>query len=205
MLKKIVDGILAGIMISIGGSVYLSCENKYVGAFFFSIALLMICIHGFSLYTGKVGFLPEKCGKEELSVLFLGLLGNTVAVILCGWALRYAIPTMGTAALKLYDAKLLQGLLPALIRSVFCGILMYFAVATFKKDKNIVGILFCIPVFILSGFEHSVADMFYFAASGEVSLKAFVYILIVIAGNSIGGMLVPLLSKIGKGKNKNVG
>ena len=49
-------------------------------------------------------------------------------------------------------------------------------------------------MFILSGFEHSIADIFYFAASGIVSLRAFGFLWLVILGNAAGGMLLPLLN-----------
>ena len=77
---------------------------------------------------------------------------------------------------------------------------MYLAVSIYRDNKTPLGILFCIPVFILSGFEHSIADMFYFAASGIVSVKAFAFLWIVILGNSIGGMLLPALKIWGEKK-----
>lgn len=201
MLRKITDGIIAGILIAIGGGVYLSCENKYVGAVLFSVALLCICINGYSLFTGKICYIPEKHGKEEFSVLLLGLLGNFIGTFVCALLMRYALPAVGDAARAVCEAKLTQAALQTLIRALFCGILIYLAVEIYKKEKNITGIIFCIPVFILSGYEHSVADMFYFAASGIVSVKAFLFIMICIAGNSVGGMLIPLLKMIG-GKKK---
>lgn len=202
MLKKVINGIFAGIIISIGGAVYLSCDNKYVGAVLFSVALLCICYQGYSLYTGKICYIPQKHGKEEFSVLFTGLLGNVLATSVCGYALRYAIPKIGEAALNSCNAKIEQAFFQTFLRAVFCGILIFLAVDIFKKFKTPVGIIFCIPVFILSGFEHSVADMFYFAASGIVSFEAFVFIWIVIFGNTFGGMLIPALSLIG-GKNND--
>ena len=194
MLKKITSGIAAGIMVSIGGAVFLACENRIAGAVLFSVALLSICMAGYSLYTGKVGFLPEKHDKEAFSVLLLGLLGNTIGTILSGLLIRYAFPASGEAAEAICTAKLTQTFFGTLIRGTFCGILMYTAVKINRDNRSPLGILFCIPVFILSGFEHSIADIFYFAASGIVSLKAFVFILTVILGNSIGGMLLPVLT-----------
>lgn len=202
MLKKVINGIYAGILISIGGAVYLSCDNKYVGAVLFSVALLCICYQGYSLYTGKICYIPQKHGKEEISVLLLGLLGNAAATTVCGYALRYAIHKIGEAALNACNAKLEQEFLQTFIRAVFCGILIYLAVDIFRNHTTPLGIVFCIPVFILSGFEHSVADMFYFASSGIVSLHAFIFIWIVILGNSVGGALIPLLSLYG-GKNND--
>ncbi len=201
MVKKLTDGILAGILITLGGVVYLACDNKYVGAVLFAVALLCICYKGYSLFTGKICYIPEKHDKEAWSVLLLGLLGNLVGTCLGGLLIRYAIPAIGKTALDVCTGKLqTQGTAQTFIRSVFCGILIYLAVDIFKKEKTVAGIVFCIPVFILSGYEHSIADMFYFAASGIVSLEAFVFIMTVILGNTVGGMLIPILLGVG-GKN----
>ena len=194
MGKNFLSGFAAGILISIGGTVFLSCEIRYIGAILFSVALLCICYKGYSLFTGKIGFIPEKHDKNAFSVLLLGLLGNAAATILCGLAIRYAIPSVGDAAEMICTAKLDQSFFSALIRGVFCGILMYLAVSIYRDRNTIAGIVFCIPVFILCGFEHSIADMFYFAASGIVSAQAFGYIWLIIFGNAIGGMLLPFIT-----------
>ncbi|MBQ3869647.1 MAG: formate/nitrite transporter family protein, partial [Clostridia bacterium] len=185
MLKKIASGICAGILISIGGSVYLACDNKYIGAVLFTVALLCICLKGYSLYTGRIGFIIESHDKEYFGGLTLGLLGNAIGTVACGYAVRFAIPKLGEAAEALCTGKLDQSFAQTLIRGLFCGILMYLAVSVYKEKNNIVGILFCIPVFILAGFEHSIADLFYFAASGIVKIEAFGFIWTVILGNSI--------------------
>ena len=197
MLKKIASGIMAGTMISIGGSVFLSLAgtNKIVGAILFSVALLCICLQGYSLYTGKIGFILSDHSKEAMSVLWLGLAGNIIATVLFGIALGYALPNIVNTASDICVSKLEQQWLETLIRSVFCGMLMYQAVSIYKNhEKNLFGIFFCIPVFILSGFEHSIANMFYFAAARCFSLQVVIYILIVILGNSVGGMFFELLS-----------
>ena len=202
MLNKIASGVCAGILISIGGSVFLSCENKVIGALLFTVALLCICYKGYSLFTGKIGFIPEKHDKEAVSVLLLGLLGNAIGTIGCGYAIRLALPKLGEAAETLCTGKLDQTFVQTLIRGIFCGVLMYLAVSIYKEKNNVIGVIFCIPVFILAGFEHSIADLFYFAASGIVSLKAFGFTWTVILGNSIGAVILPLLTFKGKAKNE---
>ena len=194
MLRKITSGVAAGMLVSIGGAVFLSCENRYVGAVLFSVALLCICLKGYSLFTGRVGYLPEKHDRETVSALFLGLLGNFIGTVVCGLLARYALPAMGTAAEAACAARLGQAPLQTLVRALFCGVLMYLAVSTYREKNTPLGILFCIPVFILCGFEHSIADMFYFTASGMVSLRAFAFIWIVILGNALGGMLLPVIA-----------
>ena len=52
--------VLAGIAIGIGGTVYLSMENKTAGALLFTVGLYTICVHGLNLYTGKVGYLVNE-------------------------------------------------------------------------------------------------------------------------------------------------
>lgn len=205
MLKKICDGLMAGILISIGGAVFLSCDNKYIGAVLFTVALLCICIKGYSLYTGKIGFLLSNHKKEDNSALFLGLFGNAAATVICGFGLRYALPeTFGGKANEICTAKLAQAMPETLIRGIFCGILMYLAVSIFREKNNVIGIVFCIPVFILSGFEHSIADIFYFAASGIFDIKGTLFIFNVILGNTIGALILPFLSLAGKKKETEI-
>ena len=208
MLRKLLNGIAGGIMIALGGSIYLACYadylktglpmSKYLGAFFFSVGLFCIYAGGYALYTGKVGFLLEKHGKEDISVLLLTLLGNMIATSLLGIAAAYAVPDMADSAIYLCTAKLSQSFLQTLLRAIFCGILMYEAVVIYRDhNKHVLGILLCVPVFIICGFEHSIANMFYFGASGIVSWEAFGYLWTVILGNSIGGILLPLVTMVG--------
>ena len=203
MLKLIIDGIKAGIMIAIGGSVFLSCENRYIGAILFSVALLCICLKGYSLFTGKVGYLPENHSKEAVKILLCGLLGNIVSTILLGFAVSFANPALGEAAKVICEAKLSQEALQTFVRAFFCGVLMYMAVSTYREKGTLAGIFFCVPVFILSGFEHSIANMFYFGASGMINMDSIIYLAVVIAGNSVGGMAMPILNILGKGEPKN--
>lgn len=202
-MKRLFSGISAGILISIGGSVFLASDNKYVGAMFFCVALICICAKSYFLFTGKVGYLFEDYSKAQIGDVLLALLGNAIGTIACGYVLRFALPNVADAALAACTARLEQTFLIALVRGVFCGILMYLAVSIYKEKGTYLSILFCVPAFILAGFEHSIADMFYFAASGIVSLRALGFIWTVILGNALGGMLLPALNRIGKSEEKN--
>ncbi|MEG1632646.1 MAG: formate/nitrite transporter family protein [Oscillospiraceae bacterium] len=194
MLKRyLTSGILAGICVGLGGSVFLGSDNRYVGAGLFSVGLIAICYLGYSLFTGRVGFIVAVHGREEISELLLCLLGNLIGACAMGFAIAYALPSRAEKALDMCTAKLQMPLGSVFVCALFCGILMYLAVVLFKEKQSVLGILFCVPAFILSGFEHSIADMFYFAVAGIVSLQAFVFIWLVILGNALGGMLMPAL------------
>lgn len=190
------DGILAGVMVSIGGAVLLSVDNRYAGAVLFCIALLSICYFGFNLYTGKVGFLWKTHDAGALSMAFLGLAGNFLGTLLMGWLLSVALPQLRDAALTACEKRLTQLPIQTAIRGFFCGVLMYTAVWIYREKKTALGILFCIPVFILAGFEHSIADMFYFALAGLFTPRALVFILLVILGNSLGGLFIPAIQSL---------
>ena len=194
--SDLVGGICAGILISIGGTVFLSCESKVVGSVLFTVALLTICMQGYLLYTGKICYLFSS-DKKGVSLIFTCLLGNVIGTTVCGLLLSRVLP-IGDIAYTICTSKLTQEWWQTIVRGIFCGILIYLAVDIFKEKKGISGIIYCIPVFILSGFEHSIADMFYFAASGIVSFEAFMFLMMVVIGNSIGGFLLPLFSKLRK-------
>lgn len=204
VLARLASGLCAGTLIALGGGVFLGCRGagddpiwQIAGAVFFSVALLCICYRSYALYTGRVGFLIEKHDREAVSVLLLGLVGNLVAALLWGLAVRYAIPTAGTTAEVLAAAKLTQSFPQTLIRATLCGLLMYVAVVIYRDNRSIAAILFCVPTFILAGFEHSIADFFYFAAAGEFSGRMWLFTMAALLGNSLGAWLLPLLSRVG--------
>lgn len=202
MLKTCTGSICAGILISIGGCVYLACGNIYVGATLFSVALLCICYLGYDLFTGKIGYFAEDFTLKNAGRLCTMLAGNMITTFLLGLAVRYALPELSSRAAGLFAGKLSQSIPQTLIRAAFCGILMYLAVQIFREKKTPIGILFCIPVFLLSGFEHSVADMFYFGVSGQFSPRAALFLPAAVLGNTAGSLLLPLLGKIGGNHEK---
>ena len=60
MMMICLQGIGAGLAISIGGTVYLSVEQPVVGSVLFAVGLYAIVLNGLYLYTGKVGYLVEQ-------------------------------------------------------------------------------------------------------------------------------------------------
>ncbi len=202
MLKRVLahyaSGLCAGTLIAIGGGVFLGCRSmgnvgQIAGAVFFTVALLCICLQGY-------GFIPEKHDTEALSALFLGLAGNLSATMLWGLAVRYAIPSTAEAADAVAAAKLTQSFPQTLLRATLCGVLMYLAVTVWRDRSKVVAILFCVPAFILAGFEHSIADFFYFSAAAEFSGQMWLFTLAALLGNSVGAILLPLLASVGKGR-----
>ena len=200
-MKCLVKSIIAGVMIGIGGTVYLSVENKVVGSVLFAIGLFAIVVYGFNLYTGKIGYLVTNFNFKYIKELIITLVGNFIGTFFVGFILRYTriYSLISEKAKALVDIKLDDNIISILILSFFCGILMYFAVNGYKELKDVgryIAIFLGVIVFILCGFEHCVANMYYFSVSSSWCLNGFLYLLIMILGNSLGGMLIPLCDKI---------
>ena len=100
------------------------------------------------------------------------------------------------------QTKLEDGLLSIFILSVFCNILMFIAVDGFLNNPHevgkYIGIFLGVTVFILCGFEHCVANMFYFSVANIWSGKAVLYLLVMSVGNACGGVLIPLSRRLKK-------
>ena len=79
---------------------------------------------------------------------------------------------------------------------------MFLAVEVSRRNVSdlikVIAIFFAVAIFILSGFEHCVANMFYFTFAGALSLKTLLYLSIMILGNSIGSILIYVLLSLAK-------
>ena len=198
-------GVASGIFIGLAGTVFLSVPDKFAGAFLFGFGLLTIVVCGFKLYTGAIGYLVLK-GKDApayLRTLVFIWIGNWIGTFFVGAAIRSSrvgAPIV-TRAQGLCQAKVADSWTSLLILSFFCGILMFLAVDTFRRKEEVPSVVrmflvfLCVMVFILSGFEHCIADMYYFSAAGMWSGDTLARTLWMTLGNSLGGFLLPLLGR----------
>lgn len=198
--KKYIRGILAGISIAIGGTVFLSLESKVAASVFFAAGLFMICTFGFDLYTGKICYVFENDRSFLFGIPFIwlgNLTGTFLAAALLGLT-RFSTP-LADRAKSVAEGKLSDGYLSLFILAVFCDILIYVAVEGYRSCPYELGkylsIIFGVSVFVMCGFEHSVADMFYFSMAGAWSGKALAAVIVISLGNAVGGMLIPAVRK----------
>lgn len=184
--------------IALGGTAFLSLDNKVLGAVFFTIGLFAICTFGFNLFTGKVCY-AIGAGKEYLLTLCIIWIGNLLGTILTAFFehLTRIGPSITEHAQALANTKLADNAGSLFFLAFFCNICIYIAVDGFKNNPHEVGkylsLFFGVTVFILCGFEHSVADMYYFSAARAWSFKTFIYIIVITLGNSAGGLCIPAL------------
>lgn len=199
-MKTFIRAVMGGIAISMGGMIYIRAENHVIGAFLFSIGLFTIYTFGLDLYTGKVCLILNKPVKF-LGTVLLVYLGNAVGTAVSGYVLRATKQAQYLDhAKELVSLKLADNLFSTFIMAVMCGLLMCIAVLGYMNIKDGVGrylaLILPVMVFILSGYEHSIADMFYFSFANAWGGKAFLYINVIAIGNLIGGCMLPLAEKM---------
>lgn len=180
---------LAGILIGIGGIAYLSIPYKVLGAFLFSFGLLTILIQNYYLYTGKIGNVRK---VNEISFLLQILLFNILGVIFMGVLSSFFLRPEG---IELIELKMNVPWIEFFIKSFLCGIMMYYAVQLYSKTSNFLAVIVPIMLFILCGFEHSIANIFYFSVSRIIGIREIIFMITAIIGNSLGSLFVSLLTK----------
>ena len=196
--QTLVKAFAAGIAISIGAAAYLSCDNKIVGSLLFTAGLFTICFFGLNLYTGKIGYVLDMPRPFDCLTIWFG---NILGCVGGGALLRIAKPSLAEAGRLVTETKLETSLLKASILGIFCGILMYIAVHNYNENPSYlgkcIGIVVCIPAFIICGFEHCIANVVYFTlgySSASELLPMLAYTLAVSAANALGAVIFRKIS-----------
>ena len=172
--RQFVSAVLAGMMIGMGGTVYLSQTNSVVGSFLFAVGLFTVVVFQLHLFTGKIGYLPFQ-NLTYLTELLITWIGNLVGTFLTATMVRNSRIYEGMAERveQIAAVKLNDDFLSIFLLAIFCGMLMFIAVDCFKTQKGstlqFIGVFVPVMVFILSGFEHVIANMFYFSLSASWS------------------------------------
>ena len=226
MFELFIFGILAGIYIAFGANGATSVLSggtldpglaKFLAGSVFSVGLMLVLIPGSELFTGNIlmaiGFIYRqysflKVVRNWLIVYF----GNLLGAVAIAWLTFNSgllgspahVSPIGAVAVSIAETKLKLGFTEAVCRGILCNMLVCLAVimciASRTVSGKIFGIYFPIMTFVASGFEHSVANM-YFLPVGLMAkgacisdyLSVFNNLIPVTIGNILGGLLVVLL------------
>ena len=174
-----IRSILAGICIGLGGAIFIKLGGV-IGACMFAFGLLAIVHFKLPLYTGTAGFIELNKFKEYEKMVII-LFGNILGCILLSY-----MNIKGIDGSAIIQSRLDTSYLQCLLNAIGCGLIMTLIVQG-GRDKNLLLILFGIPLFILLGFYHSIADAFYMMVTPEELRNIFFgrYWTIVL-GNFIG-------------------
>lgn len=157
MQTLIRSSILSGITIGVAGFGFLADGKGIVGAVLFAFGLLTVVHYKLKLYTGTAGFIK----KGEVGQLLLILAFNLVGCLLMGLMVRCSPMPLQETAQGILEGRLAIGPLRGGVLSIGCGFIMTTAV-TFARQQSYLPLLFGVPLFIVCGFPHCVADAFYY-------------------------------------------
>lgn len=226
IFELFIFGVLAGIYIAFGAAVATAVLSggtldpglaKILSGSVFSVGLILALILGSELFTGNIlmtiGLIYQKYSfgrvlRNWMIVYFGNLLGSLIIawlVFKSGLLVHLgSLTPIGTVAVNIAKTKLQLNFTEALCRGILCNMLVCLAVimciASRTLGGKILGIYFPIMTFVASGYEHSVANMYFLPvglmAKGEFScgfLTIFNNLIPVTIGNIIGGLLIVLL------------
>ncbi|MFA5791402.1 MAG: formate/nitrite transporter family protein [Caldisericia bacterium] len=185
MKKFFVLAILAGAFIAFGAQLSIIVGSdatlgfgftKFIAGAVFSVGLMLVVIAGAELFTGDnlivISALEKKVRWGELlktwTAVYLGnLIGSVLIALLLYWSGLWSMNgnLVGAAALKIAGGKVGLTFVQGLVRGILCNWLVCLAVWMATSSKDVIGKLFAVffPImaFVASGFEHSVANMFF--------------------------------------------
>ncbi|MDO9555696.1 MAG: formate/nitrite transporter family protein [Atribacterota bacterium] len=233
LLDLFLYGILAGIYIGFGAAAATAVLSggtldpgfgKFLAGSVFSVGLMLVLIPGAELFTGNIlmviGLLSKKYGVSKMLRNWLVVyLGNFIGSLLLAYLVfnsgllqtNALTSTAGNIAAKIAESKISLTFFQGLCRGILCNMLVCLAVIMCLTSKTVTGkifgIYFPIMVFVASGYEHSIANMYFIPAglmaSGQFFSRfweIFRNLIPVTIGNIIGGLMIVLLHpKSGRG------
>ena len=171
-------------MIAIATKIFLAVGGGVLGALLFSIGLLVILNMKFKLFTGTIGYIRTLDDFfNNVIILFGNILGACLLVALGP-----------VSAVSILIEKLSVSLLLAFVRAIVCGGLIYSAVHCYKQGKDYM-VVACVMGFILCGAEHCIADLCFAIATGVMSFKILLFLIVVTLGNSLGAIILDRITQ----------
>ena len=191
MIKLLRSSVLSGITIGLAGFGFLASGiqsdvyGPLFGSVLFSFGLLTVVGYKLKLYTGTAGFI----NKGEIGMLFMILLGNILGCLCSALIARVTPMDIQGAAQKILELRLSVGALRCGLLGIGCGFMMTTAVR-FAREQHYLPLLFAVPLFIVCGFTHCIADAFYYLCVPFSFLKAHIWEVLGVYGCIVLGNLI---------------
>ena len=191
MIKLLRSSLLSGITIGLAGFGFLAsgiqseAYGPLFGSVLFSFGLLTVVGYKLKLYTGTAGFIK----KGELGMLVMILLGNILGCFCSSLLARVSPMDIQVAAQNVLELRLRTGALRCGLLGIGCGFMMTTAVR-FAREKHYLPLLFAVPLFIVCGFTHCIADAFYYLCVPFSFWKVHAWEILGVYGSIVLGNLI---------------
>ncbi len=223
ILRLTILGFFAGVYIGFGAQLAIMVTHdlaafvgvgmsKLIGGAVFSVGLMFVVVAGAELFTGNnlifLSVLDRQVTVRRLLrnwtiVYFANLVGSLLLVLLMYWSDLWKIDggLVGAKALSIANAKVNLTFLQAFVRGILCNWLVCLAVWMAVSARAVAGkvfaVFFPITAFVASGFEHSVANMFFIplglALKGQTAIVTAAGLTDKLAHLTVGGMAMNLI------------
>lgn len=207
---------LAGLFIAFGltGCVIANIEtkSKVVGAAVFPLGLEMVILLKAKLFTGFMSnaisfYQSNKIAKFAILSCII-YLGNLIGSIFFAFFVTKIISVeVSTYIITMAETKISLPISVLIIKGVACNILICAAILISKEKSitdTVISIWALVFLFVLCGFEHSVANMALLSmacilSGGKITILQIIYnLLFVTIGNIIGGIGITVLARFAK-------
>lgn len=207
--KRILMSVMAGAYIALGGQGFLvTYENTFLRAAVFPVGLMLIVLVGGELFTGNClitfGLLQKKLDlnnyiKTLTQVLFGNFIGALIIVAMLYFGGVYKNPELSSIVVSVAKAKVSLTFIQILFKGILCNILVvlgvWFAATAKDTTGKIIGCWFPVMLFVLCGYEHSVANMFFLPMGALFDSTISIALILknltaATIGNFIGGGLI---------------
>lgn len=176
--------IFAGLLIGIAGLVFLHVGGLG-GAILFAFGLMSVTLCKALLFTGKAGYLPY---KESLQLLPM-VVGNAVGCLITAYIGYYTMNAGSLSTLStIMAAREAASWHGILVTSIGTGVIVTLALYGSRKG-NYLPLLYGVPVFIMCGLPHCIADAFYYwvaILNGDFAMWMLLAWFWSVVGNYIG-------------------
>lgn len=169
----------AGILIGLGAFGYLALGG-IPGAIIFSFGLIGVVLAGVPLYTGQAGVLTNVWDVTKIWLF------NILACGLIGLMVYYLGGEPVERAKAMVAGRLAVNPVSVFLKALGCGLIIDLACFLYRKSGNLLPVLFGVPLFILCGFYHSIADVVYIVAAWDWSSDLLWYYPVIVLGNYVG-------------------
>ena len=212
-------GLLAGAFIGLGALMFTLvasdaslgfAASRLLGGLVFSLGLVLVTVAGAELFTGNnllaMAWAAGRVSTAEVlrnwAVVCLANLVGAVGLALLVWLSGHAALNhgeVGQAAVRIATAKAHLPWVEAFFRGVLCNALVCMAVWMALAGRSVldkvVAVVLPVTAFVAAGFEHSIANMYYFPLAlllgAPLSLGDMLgNLLPVITGNVVGGSVL---------------
>ena len=181
------ESVFAGIAISMGCVAFLSVGGV-IGAILFTFGLLTVVHYFAKLYTGTAGFVCGFFHKDTMYIILI-LFGNVVGCAFLAWLISQSGYDFKEPLDKLIQMRESLPIGGVFIRAILCGLIMTAAVKFWRNSQPLV-LIFGVPLFILSGYLHSIADAFYYSLdaiyNANISKEILLIWTVTVIGNYVG-------------------